>query len=94
MALEPAPWYAVRRAQSRKPATYTCPFCSRFLPALSEHVLVSPEGDGTRRRHAHTACAVAARRAGRLPSRDDWLRARRGPSRWRRTVRRWRSRSR
>jgi hypothetical protein len=40
---------------------------------MSEHMLVIPEGDAGRRRHAHTACALAARRAGRLPSRDEWL---------------------
>ena len=66
-------WWTVRRAQNRKPATYRCPFCGKLLPALSEHALVMPEGDGRRRRHAHTACAVAARRAGRLPARDEWL---------------------
>jgi hypothetical protein len=65
-------WWAIRRAQSRKPATYRCPFCGRYLPALSEHVLIAPEGDSSRRRHAHTACALAARRAGRLPTRDEW----------------------
>ena len=67
-------WWAVRRAQNLKPATYRCPFCQKLLPALSEHVLVMPEGDARRRRHAHTACALAERRAGRLPSRDEWLR--------------------
>jgi hypothetical protein len=72
-------WWAIRRAQSRKPATYRCPFCGRYLPALSEHVLISPEGDSTRRRHAHTACALAARRAGRLPTRHEWEAA--GPRR-------------
>jgi len=71
--LERADWWSVRRAQNRKPATYTCPFCGGFLPALSEHVLIAPEGDASRRRHAHTNCAMAARKAGRLPSRDDWL---------------------
>ena len=71
--LEPAPWYAVRRAQNLKPATYRCPFCGRHLPALSEHVLITPQGDGARRRHAHTACAMKARKAGRLPTRDEWL---------------------
>jgi hypothetical protein len=39
---------------------------------MSEHVLISPEGDTSRRRHAHTACAIAARRAGRLPTKDEW----------------------
>jgi hypothetical protein len=71
--LERADWWSVRRAQNRKPATYTCPFCGGFLPALSEHVLIAPEGDASRRRHAHTRCAMAAREAGRLPSRDEWL---------------------
>jgi uncharacterized protein DUF4190 len=66
-------WWSVRRAQSRKPATYTCPFCDGYLPAMSEHMLVLPEGDAGRRRHAHIDCAVAARRAGRLPSREEWL---------------------
>jgi hypothetical protein len=68
-----ARWWSVRRAQSRKPATYTCPFCGNYLLAATEHMLVLPEGDAGRRRHAHTACAVAARKAGRLPSRDEWL---------------------
>jgi uncharacterized protein DUF4190 len=40
---------------------------------MSEHMLVLPEGDAGRRRHAHTECAIAARKAGRLPSRDEWL---------------------
>jgi hypothetical protein len=73
--LEKADWWTIRRAQNRKPATYTCPFCRGFLPALSEHVLIAPEGDSSRRRHAHTACAMAARKAGRLPTRDEWLKA-------------------
>jgi preprotein translocase subunit Sss1 len=68
-------WWSVRPAQSRKPATYTCPFCGQHLPAFSEHMLVLPEGDAGRRRHAHTHCAVAARKAGRLPSREEWLAA-------------------
>jgi hypothetical protein len=80
-------WWAIRRAQSRKPATYRCPFCGRYLPALSEHVLISPEGDSTRRRHAHTACALGARRAGRLPPRDEWEAARPGrPGSFRRLI--------
>ncbi len=65
-------WWAVRRAQNRKPATYRCPLCGRHLPALSDHMLIAPEGDTTRRRHAHTECVLNARNAGRLPSRDEW----------------------
>ena len=65
-------WWTVRPAQNRKPATYTCPFCRRYLPALSPHVLVAPEGDTSRRRHAHTKCMLAERKAGRLPTRDEW----------------------
>ena len=63
----------MRRAQNRKPATYRCPLCGRHLPALSEHMLIAPEGDGSRRRHAHTQCVLAARKAGRLPTRGEWL---------------------
>jgi hypothetical protein len=63
----------MRRAQNRKPATYTCPLCGRRLPALSEHMLISPEGDPSRRRHAHMACVLRARRAGRLLTREEWL---------------------
>jgi hypothetical protein len=62
-----ARWYAVRRAGSTKPATYRCPLCGGMLPALSEHLLVLPEGDVSRRRHAHTRCVANAR----LPTRDD-----------------------
>jgi hypothetical protein len=66
-----ARWYAMRPARSTKPATYRCPLCGRHLPALSEHLLVLPEGDASRRRHAHTACVMKARKAGRLPLRED-----------------------
>jgi hypothetical protein len=68
-------WWSVRRAQNLKPATYRCPLCGRLLPALSEHMLIAPEGDTGRRRHAHTACVLAARRQGRLPTRDEWRRS-------------------
>jgi hypothetical protein len=92
--LSPEPrWWTVRAAQNRKPATYRCPFCHELLPSLSEHVLVMPEGDARGRRHAHTACAVAARRAGRLPARDEWLRTQaRAPGPLRRLVARLRGR--
>ena len=66
-----ARWYAIRPAANRKPATYRCPLCGRHLPALSAHMLVTPEGDSSRRRHAHTDCVMRARRAGRLPLRED-----------------------
>jgi hypothetical protein len=42
-----------------------------MLPALSEHMLVLPEGDSSRRRHAHSACVIKAREQGRLPLREE-----------------------
>jgi hypothetical protein len=66
-----AAWYAVRAAANRKPATYRCPLCGGLLPALSDHMLVVPEGDASRRRHAHSPCVVKARREGRLPMREE-----------------------
>lgn len=66
-----ARWYAVRPATNHKPSTYRCPLCGEFLPALSAHMLVVPEGQSQRRRHAHTNCVVEARRSGRLPLRED-----------------------
>jgi hypothetical protein len=68
-------WWSIRRAQNKKPVTYRCPLCDRHLAALSEHVLIVPEGDSSRRRHAHTACVLEARKAGTLPSRDEWRRS-------------------
>ena len=65
-------WWTVRPAANLKAATYRCPFCNGLLPSLSEHVLVAPEGDSGRRRHAHTDCVRAARANGRLPSYDEW----------------------
>ena len=64
-------WYVIRPAANRKPATYRCPLCGGHLPALSEHMLVTPEGDSSRRRHAHSACVLAARKQGRLPLREE-----------------------
>ena len=66
-----ARWYAIRPAANRKPATYRCPLCGERMPALIDHVLVFPEDDHSRRRHAHFACVQRAREAGRLPSRDE-----------------------
>ncbi len=62
----------MRRAQNRKPSTYKCPLCGYRLHAMTPHVLIAPEGDTTRRRHAHAECVAAARAQGRLPSRDEW----------------------
>jgi len=75
MAKELAPrWWAMRRAQNRKPATYRCPLCGRHLPSLSEHMLLYPEGRSEGRRHAHSECVVAAREQGRLPTKEEWQR--------------------
>ena len=87
--MAPAPqWWEARRAQSTKPATYTCPLCRRQLPAMSEHMLLFPEGDHDRRRHAHTSCVLDARKAGRLPTRAEWRASQAPPRRswlpWRR----------
>jgi hypothetical protein len=65
-------WWTLRRAHSLKPATYRCPLCGEQLHAMSEHVLIAPEGDASRRRHAHTVCVEDARRTGALPTRDEW----------------------
>lgn len=85
-----ARWWEYRRAQNRKPATYTCPLCGELLPSLSEHMLLFPEGDHGHRRHAHMACVMKARADGRLPTRDEWARAQPGgeprPSVWRRLL--------
>jgi len=52
-------------------------------------MLITPEGDASRRRHAHTECVLSARARGELVLRDEWLRAQpRGPSLWRRLARR------
>jgi hypothetical protein len=62
----------VRGARSQKPATYRCPFCDERLHAMSEHLVIAPEGDVERRRHAHTECVAAAHRAGTFLTYDDW----------------------
>jgi hypothetical protein len=65
-------WWEMRPAQSLKPASYVCPFCDGMLHATSEHALISPEGDLSKRRHAHMECVLAARKRGELPTRDEW----------------------
>jgi hypothetical protein len=72
VSLPAAAWWEVRPAANRKPATYRCPICDRHLASLSEHMLLFPEGDHSLRRHAHTACVMRARAAGRLPLKEDW----------------------
>jgi hypothetical protein len=79
----------MRPAQNLKPASYVCPFCDGMLHATSEHALVAPEGDVSKRRHAHLECVAAARRRGELPTEDEWRAAtgagRRSPRARRRT---------
>jgi hypothetical protein len=78
-----------RRVASSRPATYRCPFCNKLLHAMSDHVLIAPEGDSNRRRHAHLACVTREREAGRFLTYDDW-RARQGRSQQRRFRLPWR----
>ncbi len=70
-------WWEMRRAQSLKAATYVCPFCDGLLHATSEHALIAPQGDVSKRRHAHMDCVVEARKRGELPTRDEWRASRR-----------------
>ncbi len=63
--LEQADWYSIRPVRSMKPSTYRCPLCGYQLHAMSHHVLIAPEGDTTRRRHAHLECVAAANLPGR-----------------------------
>lgn len=72
MAESEARWWEIRPAQNLSASVYTCPLCGERLPALTEHLLITPEGDGSRRRHAHTGCVTQARSLGRLPTRDEW----------------------
>jgi len=53
-----------------------CPFCDGMLHATSEHALVAPEGDVSKRRHAHMECVVAERKHGRIKTEDEWRKAR------------------
>jgi hypothetical protein len=87
--LEQADWWAIRRAVNRKPSHYRCPICGLQLHAMTEHMLIAPEGDTSRRRHAHSECVAVAREQGRLPSRAEWQATQpRPPSLWNRLVRR------
>jgi hypothetical protein len=52
-------------------------------------MLIAPEGDTRRRRHAHTACVLEARARGQLLLREEWLRTQpRRRSLWSRLLRR------
>jgi hypothetical protein len=82
MAKQPKPrWWTIRPAQNRKPSTYRCPLCGKQLPSLQAHMLITPEGDSSRRRHAHSACVMAARQQGRLPTEGEWRKAQRAVDR-------------
>jgi formylglycine-generating enzyme required for sulfatase activity len=76
-----ARWWTIRPAQNRKPSTYRCPLCGNQLPSLQAHMLITPEGDPSRRRHAHSACVMAARKQGRLPTEGEWRKAQRAAAR-------------
>jgi hypothetical protein len=65
-------WWAIRPAQNLKAQSYICPLCDQQFHAMTEHMLIVPEGDASRRRHAHSDCVANARRAGKLPSIDEW----------------------
>jgi len=70
---EEAPrWWSIRPAQNLKPASYRCPLCGRQLHAMSRHALIAPEGDTSRRRHAHAECVQRAVAAGKLVTFDQW----------------------
>jgi hypothetical protein len=50
-------------------------------------MLIAPEGDSRRRRHAHSRCVLAARERGALPLREDWRAAQpRAGSLWSRLL--------
>jgi len=50
-------------------------------------MLIAPEGDTRRRRHAHSECVLRARSRGELPLKEDWQRTQpRRPSVWRRLL--------
>jgi hypothetical protein len=74
-------WWTIRPAQNRKPATYRCPLCGSQLPSLQPHMLITPEGDASRRRHAHSSCVLTARKQGRLPTQAEWRAAQRSQGR-------------
>jgi hypothetical protein len=46
-----------------------------MLHATSEHALIAPEGDASKRRHAHLECVAAAHRRGDLVTEDEFRKA-------------------
>jgi hypothetical protein len=70
-------WWDMRPAQGRQAKAYTCPICHGLLLAMNSNTLLFPEGDHERRRHAHTSCVVAQRKAGKMLTRAEWERAQR-----------------
>ena len=71
----------MRPAQNLKAASYVCPICDGMLHATSEHALIAPEGDVSRRRHAHLECVAASRKRGELVTEDEWRSGTRRPRR-------------
>ena len=71
----------MRPAQNQKAASYVCPLCDGMLHAMTAHALIAPEGDVSKRRHAHMDCVVAARKRGQLVSEDEWRAKQRGRGR-------------
>ena len=67
-----ARWWTIRPAQNLKAASYVCPLCDGMLHATSEHALIAPEGDVSKRRHAHLECVAAAHKRGELVTEDEW----------------------
>jgi hypothetical protein len=68
-------WWEMRPAQGSQAKSYTCPICHGVLLAMTPNTLLFPEGDRSRRRHAHTACVVTQRKAGKFLTRAEWERA-------------------
>jgi hypothetical protein len=79
MAKEQPRWWSMRRAQNMKPSTYRCPFCRKHLASMTDHVLIAPEDDRSKRRHAHWECVQKARAEGKLPTQSEWRESERGP---------------
>jgi hypothetical protein len=48
---------------------------------MTDHVLIAPEDDRSKRRHAHWECVQKARAEGKLPTQGEWRESERGPRR-------------